>query len=84
MTEPLPPEGADALLSALAAVNAYRGGLDYAMMTTCMPAPGSLEASLAFFGALAIAGKALDELEKRGGDPEALLMGIYERAVVSA
>jgi hypothetical protein len=79
MDKPLPPAGADALLSALAAVNAYRGGLDYAV-----PAAGSLEASLAFFGVVAIAGKALEELERLGGDPGALLRGVYARAMVSA
>jgi hypothetical protein len=76
----LPPEGADALLSALAAVNAYRAGLD----SYAVPPAGSAEAALAFFGALAIAGKALDEVRRLGGDPEALLMGVYERAMVAA
>lgn len=79
MAEPLTPAGADALLSALAAVNAYRGGPDWAV-----PLPGSPEADAAFLGVLAVAGKALDEIRRLGGDPDGLLRGMYAKAMALA
>jgi hypothetical protein len=73
-----PPAAADGLLAGLEAVNAYRSGLDEAV-----PVVGTPEADAAFMGILGLAGLALDEVARLGGDPAALLRRVYERATVA-
>jgi hypothetical protein len=73
------PQRREALLAAWTVVAAYQGGLD-----ELLPVPGSPEAAEAFAGVLAIAGRALDEVARLGGDPAALLRRVYERASVAA
>jgi hypothetical protein len=73
------PERKEALLAAWTVVAAYQGGLD-----ELLPAPGTPEAARAFAGVLAIAGLALDEVARLGGDPAGLLRRVYQRASVPA
>jgi hypothetical protein len=69
------PGRKEALLAAWTVVAAYQGGLD-----ELLPVPGSDEAARAFAGVLAIAGLALDEVSRLGGDPAALLRRVYQHA----
>lgn len=63
------------LLTALAALTAYEGG-----MAASVPAMGAESPGESFAGAVAVASRLAEELRRHGIDPAPLLGRIYDKA----
>jgi hypothetical protein len=70
-----------ALLTALAGLTAYEGGLTSAAELMSMAGDSP---DMSFVAALAVASRLGEEVRRLGGDPDALRLGIYDKASAMA